>query len=487
MPIHLPKDTREALGENAKKCDSRSLLLERFVNHAIEGGDKKAALSRVIQTSACRVNNPVLALGMHRPNSGNAYSVLYGQLQARLMVNMAGGVLENAGLCLDRFGMPYIPGSALKGCARRMALQQLIETDDPHGKSRTLLKLLMLFGWGETDWISGRKTKKSGGFQKDSEPKSDLWWAMAPDTGETPTDDSRRDELWQEVRATTANQLLKDLGVSKVKHPKAPWEDLPRFGGTVAFLPAYPVDLGKTGAVEGLPHEVPPPGQLELDVVTVHHREYYGGNPEFAHAPDVEEPVPNFFPAVAAGHIFAFVLLPLRASETNVVSKARQWLAEGLSVFGVGSKTNAGYGWFDVSQTVGETVDGILKSRAELAEVQKQQKLDKDRREVEEKRRLDEKRKRDAILEGLSPEEKIDKEVELMTDAQFDSKVRAFCKDPKKGGPSEEHKQAIVRALRRPRLAYWQEFKTKSTKGELAKVEQAIRQLSKTMDLGKMP
>jgi len=41
--------------------------------------------------------------------------------------------------------------------------------------------------------------------------------------------------------------------------------------------------------------------------------------------------------------------------------------------------------------------------------------------------------------------------------------------------------------LRGPRLAYWQAFKTKATKGDLATVDQAIRQLSKAMNLGKMP
>ena len=48
-------------------------------------------------------------------------------------------------------------------------------------------------------------------------------------------------------------------------------------------------------------------------------------------------------------------------------------------------------------------------------------------------------------------------------------------------------KKAIVRALREPRLAYWQTFKTKATKGDPATVDQAIRALSKTLNLGKMP
>ena len=42
---------------------------------------------------------------------------------SRLMVDLAGGVMENANLNLDRYGLPRIPGSAIKGLARRMALQ----------------------------------------------------------------------------------------------------------------------------------------------------------------------------------------------------------------------------------------------------------------------------------------------------------------------------------------------------------------------------
>src|SRR5208282_3126445 len=96
------------------------------------------------------------------------------QLQSRLMVNMAGGVMENAGLCLDRFGLPYIPGSAVKGCARRMAIQRLIEVELPSVKSDLLIQIALAFGWGEQDWSS---EKTDGRFKSDFAyaAGSDLW------------------------------------------------------------------------------------------------------------------------------------------------------------------------------------------------------------------------------------------------------------------------------------------------------------------------
>jgi hypothetical protein len=257
------------------------------------------------------------------------------------------------------------------------------------------------------------------------------------------------------------------------------------------------VDLGKTGKIDGLPLEVPPLGKLELDVVTCHHKRVLlrpatpapasRTDTEWGTAPDVEEPVPNVFPAVAPGHVFAFAIAPLRGADPQLVQHARTWLATGLQTFGLGAKTNAGYGWFDCSETIHNTVERTLLDRAERERAEKQRLAEEQRRKAEEAERLRQKQEREAALANLSGDERADKEIELLTDQQFDAKVRAFCKEPKKGGPTEEQKRAIVRALRGPRLAYWQAFKTKATKGELATVNQAIRQLSKAMNLGKMP
>lgn len=410
-------------------------------------------------------------------------NLLYAQLQSRLMVNMAGGVMENAGLCLDHFGLPYIPGSAVKGSARRAATQALLETESPEAKADLLFNLCLVFGWGDTDWKAGRKRKPQNGREVETEPYSDFWWAMTLDTGDRTDDDPKRNQLWRQVAPAVANHLLDHLHVRQREHPNEPWRDLPNFAGGVSFLPAYPLDV--TGA-KGLPVELPKElGKLELDVVTCHHGEYYGGNPAYASAPDTEDPVPVVFPAVAPGHVFTFALVPLRA--TDLVEHARTWLRTGLETFGLGAKTNAGYGWFDASDSVNEAVRAWLEAEIERAEKEAADKFAEAKEAAKAKAKADAKAALEATLQGLSPDEGEDKKIELLTDQQFDAKVRAFWKEPKKGGPTEEEKKAIVRALRGPRQAYWQVLKTKATKGDLATVDQAIRQLSKSINLGKMP
>ncbi len=64
------------------------------------------------------------------------------RLMGRLIVNQAGGVVENAGLCLDRHsGVPYIPGTALKGISHHAALQAEREGRAASNEIRAV------FGW----------------------------------------------------------------------------------------------------------------------------------------------------------------------------------------------------------------------------------------------------------------------------------------------------------------------------------------------------
>lgn len=312
MAILLQKDTKAALGADAKGCDSRSLLFDRFADPGAKEEPRKAWFKRITDLRphlAKRVswNHWLRDGGLDlRPNA-----ILLAQLQSRLMVNMAGGVMENAGLCLDRFGMPYIPGSAVKGCARRMAIQNLLEAreaGEPADKLRRLLAdIALVFGWGEQEWSV---EKKEGRFI------SDFAFAVGPN-------------CWVQVSDQARTEL-----------PKAD-----HFAGAVSFLPAFPDQL--------------PTRDLDLDVVTCHHPDYYSrktdarGNQVMPQALDTEDPNPVVFPAVAAGAVFAFTALPLRGERDSLSQSgrklhevARGWLIQGLETFGIGAKTAAGYGWF---------------------------------------------------------------------------------------------------------------------------------------------
>ncbi|MCZ7641231.1 MAG: RAMP superfamily CRISPR-associated protein [Verrucomicrobia bacterium] len=507
MPTWMPADTRAVLGPQAEECKCRSLFLDRFASPAAkDSGDDHprrdwfaALLRKPAEAIVAASRQRWMAEGLPATRG----TVFYAQLQSRLLVNMAGGVMENAGLSLDRFGLPYIPGSAVKGCARRAATDVLAEADSDDGKAELLFNLALVFGWGDTDWRAGRKRKRRDGREVETEPHSDFWWAMSPDTGNPQADDGQRNVHWHPVAFAVANRLLNHLRITQREYPEEPWRDLPNSAGSVSFLPAYPLDLGKIGEVDGLPLKVPALGKLELDVVTCHHQKYYAGpenpnNPasvdlwqrQWGTAPDIEEPNPVVFPAVAPGHIFTFALVPLRGADGALLKRAREWLQIGLQTFGLGAKTNAGYGWFDACVAVQETIHRLREDR------ERQERMAREREEADRQRQAREeeltrqKKEREAALAGLSGDERVDREIALLTGQQFDAKVRAFCRDARRGGPTDEQRKAIVRALRGPRLDYWRLFKTKATRGELATVDQSIRQLSKHMfpgQEGKMP
>lgn len=475
MPALLPADTRSVLDEQASKCDSRTLLLEKFCDPAAGKEARKEFFHRAISKRSVRTKAGLWASWLYHLPLPKA--ILYAQLQSRLMVNMAGGVMENAGLCLDRFGMPYIPGSAVKGCARRAALAALREWCEPGGQkpndpdknpvapccaafaspAEMLAAVARVFGWCELDW-SGRPDQ------------SDFRWATRGDAA---------------VLKDAAEALARDLGRPVEDHLRhRPWLCLPNVAGSVCFLPAYLVDLGVTGSFQGLPLRVPELGELELDVVTCHHRDYYEGRRNLA--TDDEEPNPVVFPAVAPGHIFAFGLIALRRVDNASLESARTWLQVGLRVFGLGAKTHAGYGWFETSNAVHQVIqDKLSKHLQHLAEEQRRKEEQQQQREEQERQRREREAQRKQ-LESMTPEQRLDFHVASLSDDQFRSWLDQF---PKR---SPEEQKAIVRALRLPpdapnsRRKFWDELKKKAEKGgNPAKVAEAIRALSRKMYPGK--
>jgi len=373
MPIHLTHETRDAIGANAEQCENRSLYFDRFADPTLEKDERKKWFER-----GCNIPVPAEAQRDRTAHFAGA-TFLHARLMSRLMVNMAGGVMENAGLSLDRYGLPIIPGSAVKGCARRMALQALNDwvaagTDRPAlddacapccedftTPAEMLAAIARIFGWVEQDWK----------IERDGTSKSDFAWAStapcisivpgsalsseapmgraipaqgnalgksAPDApspeGATQLADSDRRSLWKAATEALAQQLHLTI---PAKHTNTPWLALPDFAGTIAFLAATP--------------NIDP--RLELDVVTPHHTKYYESNDPNAVATDTEDPIPVIFPAVKAQketEHFTFPLIPLRRAQAGDILHAKRWLANGLELLGIGAKTNAGYGWFEVPE-----------------------------------------------------------------------------------------------------------------------------------------
>lgn len=80
------------------------------------------------------------------------HAILIGQLEGRLAINLSDSLIENAGISLDRlFGLPYIPGSAVKGVCRHAALHLLKEGQISHDDFQTI------FGTSENDYRPGNE------------------------------------------------------------------------------------------------------------------------------------------------------------------------------------------------------------------------------------------------------------------------------------------------------------------------------------------
>lgn len=82
------------------------------------------------------------------------------RLESPLAINLSDGLIENAGIALDRtFGLPCIPGSALKGCARHVALAELAAADSTT-QGQLLKRFLAVFGSSSNDFNARDARKK---------------------------------------------------------------------------------------------------------------------------------------------------------------------------------------------------------------------------------------------------------------------------------------------------------------------------------------
>lgn len=215
--IPMPGDVAELIGSAAERVENRSLLLDKFVFHkkwpsaTDERGrevkwdeasrwsfmriadDAAQILNREAQEkrrkaggrnvepqnrdryndeakiaetlagvkwdtrelSALRASHTRRFISLFRNAYGGRSEVTIGQLEGRLAINLADSLIQNAGICLDRlFGLPYIPGSAIKGVCRHAALAELKAAT---GAVRTQIfeHFRSVFGTADNDFSRG--------------------------------------------------------------------------------------------------------------------------------------------------------------------------------------------------------------------------------------------------------------------------------------------------------------------------------------------
>ena len=299
-------------GENFPECESPSLRLEKYVQFPekvqVNGKweeihKKNEEICSVVKCHAKHAK-PI----PHFEPKGCVPFVA--KLRSRLIVNQAGGILENAGLCLHpHFGAPYIPGSAVKGIARHAAWCEWNTEKDKDKKKSIAERFAQVFGYPTGD----------------SRPKKD-----------------------EEATRGDPDAYLDDYLAARG------WKDKSS-SGAVAFLPAVPCSE----------KAVSDKGKLDVDIVNVHQRAYYGSRSREASPSSTDNLNPQSFPTVKDGVCFRFSIVPVRRGNEELLSFAKDWLWKALEENGAGAKTAAGYGWFDLSDAREEERKRAEKERSE--------------------------------------------------------------------------------------------------------------------------
>ncbi|HXH07486.1 MAG TPA: type III-B CRISPR module RAMP protein Cmr6 [Vicinamibacterales bacterium] len=254
--------------------------------------------------------------------------------------------LENGFAFLDPYGVPYLPGSAIKGVVRRAA-EELTLFDSHSGWD--LLALWWLFGFdmksGFVGAISSRGTTSAPGHLGEVQRQ---WGEAYREACERLAPDAAADWL----RAAAASELEEQ------------WQKDP-----IAFLRSFADADAKTavrrlhlsGSLRFWDAIVRPPhGDLRVDIMNPHHQKYYqlGGSGSFEAPGDFRNPNPIFFLSVPPGALLTFIVLfaPVAAVPSSLRAGGWQALlraafAHGFTYLGFGAKTAVGYGLLEEVDT----------------------------------------------------------------------------------------------------------------------------------------
>ncbi len=290
----------------------------------------------------------------------------------RLLAGYATNPALEGGITLHRFlGFPFLPGSSVRGLVHHVAEADLLDNEErkswagaaePPAAREALERFLdeaeqvkAIFGSlmvelrADTPAVEGgaRENLPSGAVAAPVE--------LPPETSRSLL------TRWQSSRAVRRDKDLaariRDLLESHT-------------GGLIAFYDAVP-DPRETDL-------------LQLDILNPHYPDYYDSAGAKAPPSDDQSPRPIYFLAVRPGARFRFpfrlacwprepardeaeresllLLHGLRSDEAAV--HLRRWLTAGLTTWGAGAKTAAGYGYFEIEGSQGRPENPTADSSA---------------------------------------------------------------------------------------------------------------------------
>jgi CRISPR-associated protein Cmr6 len=290
--------------------------------------------------------------------------------------------LENGFAFLDPYGLPYLPGSGVKGVVRRAAEE--LALFDSASSGWTMDAVWWLFGFDERSAFFPNDSKtEAESVRKEQERWKGAYraWAAQP----------AAESVSAFIRTALPEELSK------------PWLENPQ--GFLARLledQALRRSLHLRGSLcfwDVLPH-----ARLRVDLMNPHYSHYYQEKDGQRQWPgDWGNPNPIVFLSLPEGTEFRFIVefrpiaaLPqeMKAQWQKLIQGALEHAGKWL---GFGGKTSQGYGLLEPNQ-------------ADKKFIQKEIQRELQRRQEAERRRLEEQKRRE--LESLSPLERLIRELE---------------------------------------------------------------------------
>lgn len=304
----LPKDTKDII--DPADSENFFLSLNRFVEWDLKdrnsGGIKipRDSLGKMIEkfsswTIANSQTTRYKKLSQQLENAFHIYSFT-AQADWRFIVGLGAENVHEASMTLHHiYGIPYIPGSALKGISRDAAIADLC-SDAEDEEPAVMDALVSMPELSESDEVKHKDRIAEFGKVKYH-------------NGEV-----------NSPKANTINKIAKGWGKFK--------EAQKVFGGNK--------QAGEVVFFDAFPEECP---KITLDIMNPHYPKYYSEN----EAPsDWQSPVPINFLTIE-NTTFNFTLaLNKKEKEIELLNAAGNWLKKAIQEHGVGAKTSVGYGYF---------------------------------------------------------------------------------------------------------------------------------------------
>jgi CRISPR type III-B/RAMP module RAMP protein Cmr6 len=249
---------------------------------------------------------------------------IFAKTAARLIVNQAGGILENAGLSLHRhFNDPIIPGSAVKGTAAHAAWCEWNEAAAGEAKERIARDYATVFGFPTTDRALDTFLTENCGFKpSDATAGAIAFLPAVPHTKPALTVEITNSHHMKYYGSDNPNAVALDN-----EEPNPQFFPAIEIGAVFRFTL---VPLKKAGAAT---------------VVA-----------------QVSKPAPSNCAIPQAD------LKTCATTAANLLALAKRWLLAALTVGGVGAKTAAGYGWFeDVTEKTLASERAVITAAATAA------------------------------------------------------------------------------------------------------------------------